>query len=129
MKKLLALAAAVLMLGSVAPAIAQSVNATFAWEQQDYDQVNYWMLYWGANAGGPYDVGSQRIDKTMLQPDQSETVTIQYPPDALTTYYFVLVAFKTTDLFSANSNEVPLTVDFVKPGTPLNLRVTIVPAS
>lgn len=129
MKKFLIAVLTILILGSVAPAMAQNVDANVSWTQSDYDQVNYWILYWGATAGGPYDVGQQRIDKTMLQPDQSETVTIQYPANAKTTYYFVIVAFKDASLFSGNSNEFPFTVDFVKPGEPVDLRITIIPAS
>ncbi|MCP4156686.1 MAG: hypothetical protein GY757_53730 [bacterium] len=111
---------------------AGDVDATFAWEQTDYAEVNYWILYWGSAAGGPYDTGQQQITKTLLQESQTVPVVIPYPPDAKTTYYFVLVAFKTVaagDLFSANSNEVSLEVDFILPQQPLQLRVTITPGS
>lgn len=110
--------------------LAQSapVDATFAWEQPDYDECNYWILYWGAQSGGPYTVGQVRIDKEILQPEQSKQVTISYPENAKTTYYFVMVAFKDETIYSNNSNEVPLEVDFRNPpGTPVNLRVTIIP--
>ena len=111
-------------------ALAGDVDATFAWEQTDYDKVNYWILYWGAAAGGPYEVGQQQIDKTMLQESQTAPVVIPYPADAKTTYYYVLVAFVDTTLFSPNSDEVFLEVDFrIPPDQPLQLRVTITPGS
>jgi len=129
MKKLLSFLIVVLFLVGV-PALADDQDATFAWEQPDYDKVNYWILYWGGAAGGPYDVGQVQIDKTMLQESQSVPVVIPYPPDAKTTYYYVLVAFIDSAKFSGNSNEVLLEVDFrIPPGTPLQLRVTITPGS
>lgn len=104
------------------------VDRTFAWEQADYDVVNYWKLCWGAASGGPYDIDCRQIDKTMIQESQEAPVTIPYPDNAKTTYYFVLVAFTDVDHFSGNSNEVPLEVDFIPiPATPVNLRVKIIP--
>lgn len=108
--------------------VAADVNATFEWTQPDYDNVNYWKLYWGEAAGGPYEVGELQFDKADLQENQSATFTIPYPDGAQTTYYFVLVAFQDATHYSGNSNEVFLEIDFIPtPGAPLQLRVTIVP--
>lgn len=104
------------------------VTAKFEWRQPNYDTVQYWKLYWGTAAGGPYEVGEQQFDKTDLQEDQSNNFTIPYPDESVTTYYFVLVAFVDDTHYSGNSNEVLLEMDFITlPGAPLELRVTIVP--
>lgn len=132
MQKKVLLSIVVLLLALLVPAFAVAqtapVDATFAWEQPDYENVNYWILYWGDQPGGPYTVGEVRIDKTQVGENQSAPVTIPYPDGAKTTYYFVLVAFQDVDHYSDNSNEVPLEIDFIPlPGTPVNLRVTITP--
>ncbi len=109
--------------------VAQDVNATFAWEQSDYDATNYWKLYWGLTSGGPYAVDLLKITKELAQESQTAPVVINYPADAKTKYYYVLVAFKDTTHFSGNSNEVFFEADFIEaPGTPVQLRIIITPA-
>lgn len=105
---------------------AEDKQATFGWDMPpDYDTITHYVLYWGLATGGPYDTGQARIEKSDLAGGTTANITINYPPNAKTTYYYVLVAFR-DDLFSANSNEVDLEVDFRQaPATPLNLTVTI----
>ncbi len=128
MKKFIAIIFVVLLLMFPMSAIADDVNATFSWTQTDYDQVTYWVLYWGSATGGPYTVGNTQIDKSIIDPQQTAPVIIQYPPNAKTTYYYVLVAFHDADHFSSNSNETELEVDFILiPGAPVQLQVIITP--
>ena len=128
MKRFLTFLLIALLLGTAA--YADDKTATFEWDYpSDYDTITHYVLYWGATAGGPYDVGQQRIEKSDLGGGTTADIVITYPPNAKTTYYYVLVAFR-DDLFSENSNEVSLEVDFrIPPNQPLNLRVTISPAS
>ena len=128
MKKILAVFAMLLVITTAA--FADDKQATFSWDMPaDYDTITHYVLYWGAATGGPYDVGQARIEKTDLAGGTSADITITYPPDAITTYYYVLVAFR-DDIFSPNSNEVSLEVDFrVPPNQPLNLQVIITDGS
>jgi len=106
------------------------VDREFAWQQSDYSEVDFWKLKWGSISGGPYDVGELVIDKVLLTEDQSSPIQLEYPDNALTTYYFVLAACKAGNYCSEDSNEVELTIDFIRPpGKPLNLRIRIVPAA
>jgi len=101
---------------------ADDKSVTFAWDYPtDYDQITHWKLYWGTQAGGPYETGEAQINKSMLGSTTQTDIVIQYPPNAKTTYYYVLVAFK-DELYSANSNEVSVEGDFREnPLAPLSI--------
>lgn len=116
----------ILSLIVIGNAQAADVVRIFQWDQpQDLDITTHWVLYWGDKDGGPYDIGSFQINKTNdITPIEAQA-TIVYPDNAITTYYFVVVAFN-QELFSGNSNQVALQIDTRNTPSPaVNLRVTI----
>lgn len=123
MKKV-ALAVLVLFCVFAIPVQADDIVHTFAWDQEaNIDVVNYWMIYWGTTAGGPYDVGSVRIDKVSETVAQQADATVIYPGGQKTTMYFVCVSFIDSEHFSINSNEINHTEDLIgQPACAVNFR-------
>lgn len=117
-----------------------SITVTFEWQQPDSPaDLAGWKLWVATAAGGPYDKGQvyfrdnngNPIDFVDIPysgtPSSSYTADayIVVPENASTTLFFVVNAWDTDGNFSANSNEVSETFDFVAPGTPINFKVKI----
>lgn len=130
MKKLFAFIAVLLLIFVAIPGLAQAQTKTltFQWEQPlPLTDVAGWVLYYGT-APGQYQ---GYVDFVYQSPDPGTTNTftrdtvITPPAGSETTYYFVLTAHDLSGNESDFSNEVMARIDFLAPGVPLNLRVTI----
>lgn len=103
-------------------ASADIVGATATWTQPDIDNVDYWILYWGATSGGPYGVGSVTIQKSdLIGGVTKKDINVDFPV-GVTAYYFVIVAFN-AEGNSADSNEFLFSTG-VTPQAPTALQVT-----
>jgi len=126
MKKIIGLLALLLCLCVALPALPQMgiKTLTFQWEQPaPPSDLAGWNLYYGT-ASGVYE---KWITFPYAGPPQDT-----YTADAVITaeaqeitYYFVLTAFDSAGNESDFSNEVIARLDFLAPGVPVNLKVTI----
>ena len=99
-------------------------NINFVWKQGDIERVKKWILY--VKEGGAEFVELATIDYTGTPGDQySTTETMTVPDGEIKTFTFALVTFNPRGVFSANSNEVNITIDKRELGPVYNLQITI----
>ncbi len=129
MKKLLSLFfVLVLCLAFVDPVVAQTkqIDLTFDWQQTIPADFYGWKMWYSATSGGPYtQLGSDILYTPPPTSAYTSDEMVVAPDNAETTFYFVVNAWDTDDNNSADSNEVSYTADFLAPGTPVQLNVTI----
>lgn len=122
MKKLMIILSMLVLITAVPfNATAQIVDATAVWTQSDYDTTDYWILYWGAASGGPYEDGNITVNKAELINNETKKDINVYFPDGVSVYYFVIVAFNAQGN-SPDSNEFAFSIAQV-PEAPFGLQV------
>ena len=124
MRKYLLVVLALLLFASVCFAGTKTLTATWQQAIPTENDLAGWKLYKATVAGGPYT-----LDRTIPYVSQQTTYTssapITVPDGQLTTLYFVLSAFDTSGNESGKSNEVQVQIDFLPPGNPFQLIITI----
>lgn len=116
------------------PAFAVNKTLTFQWEHDllnsdgtPADDLAGFRLYWSTSSGA-YTVDDS---VTVNYVPNGNTFTVDQeiiaPDNAETTFYFVVTAFDDEGNESGYSNEVSETLDFLAPGVPFNLTITVVP--
>jgi len=103
--------------------IANPINITFGWGQDlpSPNDLRGWKLYKSSSAGGPYSFMTE-IPFATVQTEYTVTVTIDYPNNQKTKYFYVLTAIDTSGNESGYSNEVAKEVDFLSPVAPKNFK-------
>ena len=109
-----------LVLGFASFAYAAS-NVTFEWDANSESDLAGYRLY-QSQASGDYTFGDGNQVATITA--GTETVTISGVADG--TYYWVLTAYDTDGNESGPSNEVTANLDTLAPGSPVNVRITII---
>ena len=100
-------------------------DITFTWKQGDIERVKEWKLYVSEATGGPY------ADLAIIEytgsggPQYSTTETMTVAAGEMKIFYFVLVTFTPTDVFSENSAEVSVTIDKRIMSPVYNLKIKI----
>jgi len=112
----------------VPPVMTQTTGEkelTFQWEQPlPPEDLAGWYLYYGT-APGVYNRTAVFNYSGAPSAVYTQDFTLTSPTGQTVTYYFVLTAFDSSGNESGFSNEVMAKVDFLAPGVPVNLRVTI----
>ena len=118
------------------PAEAGQKIVTFGWEQTGVDAPDFygWKLWVGETPGGPYTYGPNNgqlngdiVYDGTPKPEYIWTSPPLVVPDGEEeTFYFVANSWDKSGNFSANSNEVSLTIDF-KPPTDPNVTSAVPP--
>lgn len=101
-------------------------DITFTWKQGDIERVKEWKLYVSEITGGPY------ADLALIEytgsggPQYSTTESMTVPVGEMKTFYFVLVTFTPTNVFSENSAEISVTIDKRELAPVYNLRIKVI---
>lgn len=108
------------------PAMAGDKQLIFQWEQTLTSDFYGWKLYMSETAGGPYiQFGADIVYDGNPASDYSSTEILTSPDGQEKTYYFVVNAWDIEGNFSGDSNEVNVLIDFLAPGVPVSLTVTV----
>jgi len=103
---------------------AKSVGVQFGWQQDipSPNDLKGWKLYKSSTAGGPYSLITE-IPFVTVQTEYTVTVSIDYPDNQKTKYFYVLTAIDISNNESGYSNEVAKEVDFLSPVAPKVFRI------
>jgi len=130
MKKLfLAILAMVLVLAMVGLAFAGQKTVNFSWSQTipPTNDLAGWKLYQAATSGGPY-TETDIIPFTTAQDTYSFSKMMDFPDNAITTFYFVILAYRQNGNPSQYSTEMPGgPVDLIFPVAPVWKVIIIAP--
>ena len=96
---------------------AKTVGNTLKWDANIEADLAGYRIYQGTISGGPYT----KIGEVII-PTTTYNVSVTENADKITTFYFVVTAFDTTNLESDYSNQVSVVVDNrTSPAPPKNL--------
>ena len=108
---------------------------TFAWtyETDWLPKITRWVLWVADESGEPSTRSYQEVVSIPYDPNTSPPyttdVTIPVPPDGqVVTKYYVMTAHRGSEnnyAFSANSNEVSITIDKMPPKSPFEFKIKI----
>ncbi len=126
-KALITLLIAVFLVVVAVPfAYAGDKQLTFQWEQTLVPDFDSWKLYMSEVSGGPYtQFGAKIVYDGTPSPNYSISKVLTSPDGQEKTYYFVVNAWDDKGNFSADSNEASAVIDFLAPGVPVTLTVTV----
>ena len=98
----------------------------FTWKQGDIERVKEWKLFMSEVAGGPYADLAVIIYTGTPGEQYSTTESMTVPAGEMKTFYFVLVTFTPTGVFSDNSLEVSITIDKRELVPVYNLKIKVI---
>jgi hypothetical protein len=125
MKKLICVVSILAMVLLAGTAFAGTKTLTFAWGQTLSTDFAGWKLYRATIAGGPYTLMTTINYTGTPQTEYTSPQSLVSPDGQQVTYYFTLTAFDQAANESARSNEVSAVIDFLAPGVPIQLKVTV----
>jgi hypothetical protein len=99
-------------------------NISLHFTQHDYEKVSYWTVYFSEVSGGPYTEFESVHNTGTANNTITRPFTYVSEGDAKI-IYFVIVAFRDSDVHSADSNEIDVYVDRRELVIPQQLRIVI----
>lgn len=105
--------------------LAGTKTLNFAWNQEMSADFAGWKLYSSETAGGPYTLFTTVNYNGTVLPEYTSSQNLVSPDGEQKTYYFTLTAFDLAANESGRSNEVSTVIDFLAPGVPIQLKVTV----
>jgi len=82
---------------------------TVAWQQDNPGEVVNWKIYTSETQGGPYVLFDTVANTGQTTPTTTKAISV--PEGTRKTIYFVVVSFKSEEIYSGNSSEVFVIVD------------------
>ena len=113
---------------SFGAAQAEEDTLKFTWGQQEIcPDFAGWHIYQSETSGDYGDVPAFDVPYVNKQEDYNATEMIISPDGEEHIYFFVMTAYDLKGNESIYSNECNATIDFLAPGIPFSLTVTVTP--